>query len=378
MPAPKSSRPLPARIDSLTSLRFFAAAWVLILHISNIYALFGINGTIFLRNGDYGVDLFFILSGFILSHVYMGQAQSGKFHFASFLLARIARIWPVHAAMISLYLCTWAALSWLGASQHTIPIGFTLANLFLVHSWGFYGLPGLNGPSWSVSAEFMAYVLFPIFIAIFLKLRARPFLFAALAWGLLCAISVSTRALGWGDLTELWFHTTALRILPEFLFGCAVFACVQAVTLPYAAARLGAFACSASILTLAVFYAWDWLIVGLFGTLIFLLAQCAKHAQRGVMSHPWLLYLGEASYSLYMVHDYVLGNIHDARLRAGQIAPGGLMPFDASAIATIACVFLAMAVSYRWLELPARAALRRLDAPMRAICARLLPATKTT
>ncbi len=378
MPAPKSSRPLPGRIDSLTSLRFFAAAWVLILHVSNIYALFGLNGAIFLRNGDYGVDLFFILSGFILSHVYMGQAQSGKFHFVSFLLARIARIWPVHAVITALYLCTWAALNLLGAGQHAIPIGFTLANLLLVHSWGFYGLPGLNGPSWSVSAEFMAYVLFPIFIAIFLKLRGRPFRFALLAWGLLGAISLTTRALGWGDLTELWFHTTALRILPEFLFGCAVFACVQQVTLPYAAARLGAFACTAVILILSIFVAWDWLVVGLFGALIFLLAQCAKHAQRGVMSHPWLLYLGEASYSLYMVHDYVLGNMHDARLRAGLIAPGELMSFDASAIATIACVFLAMAISYRWLELPARAALRRLDPHVRAICAHLLQRTKTT
>lgn len=375
VPAP-SPLPLPSRIDSLTSLRFFAATWVLALHVSNNYAVFGLNGSTFLENGDYGVDLFFILSGFILSHVYMGQVQSGNFHYTSFLLARISRIWPVHAFITVLYVITLLAINLIGHGDHMIPIGFILANLLLVHSWGFYGLPDLNGPSWSVSAEFMAYVLFPVFIAMYLKLRQHPFVFAGWAWGLLGGASLLAQAMGWGDLSDLWFRTAALRILPEFLLGCAVFACAQKVTLPYAAARTWAYSCTLAIAVLSIFQEWDWLVTGLFGALIFLLAQCAKHHQRGAMSHPWLLYLGEASYSLYMVHDYVLGNLHDARLRTGQIASGGLLPFDAFAIAAIACVFLAMAISYRWLELPARAALRRLDPRVRAISQHILASAK--
>lgn len=79
----------------LTSLRFFAALWVVLFHywpdLTGVSTL-----PSFIAKGYLGVELFFILSGFILCHVYRSAVEEGRFEYGGFLWARLARIYPVH------------------------------------------------------------------------------------------------------------------------------------------------------------------------------------------------------------------------------------------------------------------------------------------
>src|SRR5271155_2672880 len=89
----------PGNIPGLTSVRFFAAIWVVLFHLSrNWDALRKIGG--FLRFGYSGVSFFFILSGFILCVNYLPR----RFSVHDFWLARIARILPAYLVALAVVL----------------------------------------------------------------------------------------------------------------------------------------------------------------------------------------------------------------------------------------------------------------------------------
>jgi hypothetical protein len=81
----------PSDIRPLTSLRICAALWVLVYHFRNHLDL-GLERFGLAAKGYLGVDLFFILSGFILSHVYTRAWAERRFNYGSFLWARLARL----------------------------------------------------------------------------------------------------------------------------------------------------------------------------------------------------------------------------------------------------------------------------------------------
>ena len=139
-------------IRPLTSLRFFAAMWVVAFHYwPNLNAA---ATPALVDKGYLGVELFFTLSGFILCHVYLSSVADGGFRYGSFLWARLARIYPLHLATLAgigaMALAALAAgrvidpniLSW-----SSLP-----ANLLLVQAWGFAPQAGWNHPSWSNAA----------------------------------------------------------------------------------------------------------------------------------------------------------------------------------------------------------------------------------
>src|SRR3954462_7636629 len=86
-------------LSNLTPLRGFAAIWVVVFHFSEIIAKFvPTDKSLIMTKGYLMVDLFFIMSGFIIYHVYQKDFQttfSGN-HFNRFIVARFARIYPLH------------------------------------------------------------------------------------------------------------------------------------------------------------------------------------------------------------------------------------------------------------------------------------------
>jgi peptidoglycan/LPS O-acetylase OafA/YrhL len=162
------------QIAPLTALRFFAAAWVVLYHYwPNLNAAATPD---FAAKGYLGVELFFVLSGFVISYVYQGQVERGGFRYGAFLWARLARVYPLHLATLGAVL-----LMALGAAAAGVAVGAEVfdaaalpANLALVHAWGFAPTAAFNHPSWSISAEWFAYLTFPLFAAVALRLQARP------------------------------------------------------------------------------------------------------------------------------------------------------------------------------------------------------------
>ncbi len=148
-----------AFLPPLTSLRFFAAFAILLLHGTTIWPLPSLLAPLALNQG---VSFFFVLSGFILAHNYPVLVTNGQR--ISFYVSRLARIWPVHiASTILLFVLTPGMVSAL-----FLPDGVTTAFLYttLMHSW----IPlwkhffAFNSVSWSISTEWFFYLCFPLFI----------------------------------------------------------------------------------------------------------------------------------------------------------------------------------------------------------------------
>ena len=112
------------------------------------------------------------------------------------------------------------------------------AHLFMVHAWGTTAAVGWNFPSWSISAEWAAYLLFPLVAALVLKAqRWRGAIAAgalALCIGSFVALSNLHTVLPWvgRDFSQMTAQIGALRILPSFLLGVALYAFGRAHAAP--------------------------------------------------------------------------------------------------------------------------------------------------
>lgn len=293
MTAPKDIRPL-------TSLRFFAAMWVVLFHYwPNLSAT--MPGVV--AKGYLGVELFFTLSGFILCHVYLDSVADGGFRYLGFLWARLARIYPLHLATLFGVgaMALGAQASGRSIDANVLSWASLPANLLMVHAWGLAPAAGWNHPSWSISAEWFAYLSFPLFAWAALSMRRRPYLALAGVLGALALVYPAFQALAGFPLTHATIAWGALRIIPCFALGCAVNLVWRAGGVrSRVAAGLGALFSGAAIALCAQFGAPDPLLVALFGALILSLAFLSSAGENSGGGAPFV-YLGEISYSIYMV-----------------------------------------------------------------------------
>ena len=349
---------VPADLRSLTSLRFLAAIWVALysfwpnLDVSNLGLPAMPN---LVAKGYLGVELFFVLSGFILCHVYLAAHGEKRFSYKDFLWARIARVYPLHIATL-----IGVGLLGLGATMAGMAIDSNVlsweslpANIFMVHAWGLAPEAGWNHPSWSISAEWFAYLCFPAFAFVAWKLRHRPVVAVIGAVVFMALLYAGFQRLAGFPLTEATIRWGALRIVPCFAYGCALYLLYRRAPLPRAGWIAGVLALM--IVAAAVLSAWDGVIVALSGGLILSLASLSN-AQAGVLASKPAVYLGEISYSVYMV--VVPWKLLAVNLAAKLTdAPDKQLQLFVW-LAIMASLPIVAAVSYHLVEYPARKALR--------------------
>lgn len=123
-------------IVALTGLRGLAAIWVLLYHVFGYHVFL-------LGLGYAGVDIFFMLSGFILTHVYIADRQLGtRRGYAHFLLVRLARIYPLHLFTLVVLIMIVAVLPQYRelSARDAFSATALAANFLLVQNW----IPGLG------------------------------------------------------------------------------------------------------------------------------------------------------------------------------------------------------------------------------------------
>lgn len=162
---------------ALTGVRGVASLWVFLFHAfqnSNIPLI---------DKGDLGVDLFFILSGFIIAHIHARDFRDtiSWINFKKFMTLRVARIYPLHlltlVALLAIVLIYPAFIKNYNLSSFSA-FNF-VGNLFLVHTWLTPFIPldmrgagwSWNSPAWSLSAEWLMYFLFPVIAYILGRFR---------------------------------------------------------------------------------------------------------------------------------------------------------------------------------------------------------------
>lgn len=340
-----------ANIKPLTALRFFAAFWVVMFHYWPNLAV-GFTPAIAAK-GYLGVEAFFTLSGFILCHVYLQGFGQGRFRYGDFLWNRLARVYPLHlATLLGVGLmAAVAGLAGVSVGHNIVSWEALPANLLLVHAWGLAPVSGWNHASWSISAEWFAYLSFPVFAFTAWKLRKKPFLAVALALALIAVLYPTFERLAGFPLTEATIKWGALRIVPCFAYGCALHALWRSGAIPGRVAAPGAAIMGAVVLGMVQFGAPDFLIVAGLGGIIVMLAGLAASGST-FASQSLFVYLGEISYSTYMICiPWKILSVN-AATRILQIE-GDQLPFLVWVVIVAALIPLS-AISYHLIEKPAR------------------------
>jgi len=151
-------------IPSLTSIRGVAALWVVLVHVHKpLRELLPESVPLapFIDAGVYAVPLFFILSGYVLGLRYLSRFQRLEAGLIlRFLWLRIGRIYPVHLLTLLVSMALVTRHGWPSDAAHS-PRAL-LSNLLLIHAWDRNFLLSWNYPSWSISSEWFAYLMFPL------------------------------------------------------------------------------------------------------------------------------------------------------------------------------------------------------------------------
>ena len=234
------------------------------------------------------VDLFFILSGFVMAHVYGRElASDWRAHWSKFAIARFARIYPLFA-LTMLSMMTMVSLS--GARVRLISFSGRSLVLqpFLLQQWS--GL-SWNYPSWSISTEAEAYIFF-VFSAGLLVTGKHPGFMAACCVAILAALCIAK-----GGSLNLYSGTSALvRTLSEFSLGALLY---RANSNHAGFPREWALILAVLFVGLATITNLDFLIVGAFPGLIYYGFNATDAFGKLLNSRPSVA-LGNWSYSIYL------------------------------------------------------------------------------
>ncbi|MDE2517159.1 MAG: acyltransferase [Rhodospirillales bacterium] len=363
-------------ITSLTSLRGFAAMAVILMHYSaTMQPLASGKFPSLAPHGELAVDIFFILSGFIMAYTYLPSFRTEKGWTAAywpFLTKRAARILPLNIAVTILLIVMAMIASWLfrinifpKVRLTHIPTDLILNALMLPGIGIGYSI---NWPAWSISVEFLAYFLFPLFLAGVFHQRTTVFLMSC---GAACFLIVLVCATG-NHLSPDGIHGHYFlpwrdlgRCFSEFVLGLATYRA-------YASGRYRTifrrdavvFVLLAAIAAIIGLRLGDLFALFLFPLLILSLSLNDGRV-KAIMAARLPHFLGIISFSLYLVHDNfrpIAAMIVHA-LHPAPIAP--LVAMGLAAMFSVLMIFPAWAC-YTWIERPGRTLLRALPARIAA------------
>ncbi len=313
-------------IKALTGLRIIAAVWVVLFHFRPLLrqAAPEVSEALapVLNCGAQGVDLFFILSGFVLTWNYldrMGLSWSLR-ETLHFLWLRLARVWPIY--LVTLHL----AMLWVIFTLHVghvpapevsqLTATSYVRQVLLVQLWfqPFFDGSSWDGPAWSISAEWLAYLLFGLIVLAIYRM-AQVTTAHGLTWlAIVASLPPLLLLLATGQFYTPWSWLP--RIVMQFTAGALACAAVRKMRLTDPARRgAGYLAVLLVVAVVGALYFFDahplsgmqdsgGLVDVLFVPLVMALAVGAGSLPR-LLSTRLLVYGGQISFCLYMVHELV-------------------------------------------------------------------------
>ena len=349
------SRETPAHLAALTGLRGVAAWLVVLYHIrlsladilpAPVIGLFA--------KGYLAVDLFFILSGFVLWYNYAPRLRAGGIGAAGlFLWRRIARIWPLHFLILALFVAFALTLNATGRDTSAYPFAELPLHLMLMQNWGLTESLAWNDPAWSISTEMAAYLAFSMVVL-------------AAGWERLPTVALVAIGAGLASAIALWFGAHGETVLGADIARLGLMRCLLGFSLGNVACllwlrwhgnrRASAIALSASAAILYGALVFD-LPETVFVPAAFVTGLLALALGRGMIVRALggraLRYLGEISYSTYLAHTFLFLLFKlafvDASLQIGWAALAGFLLL----------VFIVSAALYHLVEKPAQRWLNR-------------------
>jgi peptidoglycan/LPS O-acetylase OafA/YrhL len=309
------------QLKPLTGLRFLAALLVVTYHFgpyvlrplaSDPLGALKIVERNIVVTGMIGVDLFFILSGFILAYTYLDGRGRLRGTRGQFWVARIARIYPV-------YVCAWVVAALPFVWHHDprdMPVLAAATSLTLTQAWLPWFPTDWNQPAWSLSNEALFYLLFPLLpIAVARLNRYHLYLAMGALWTISLAMPIAYLAAHPAGSVWSSMVFNPLFFLPEFLTGVALgrlYVLAQergAMSAATRRIRPGTLAALALLGCATVMVALPWTFGPMyhvaaipFFTLLIYSLVCGESRLASLLSTPAMVQLGEASYALYILH----------------------------------------------------------------------------
>lgn len=352
------------KIEELESIRGIAAVLVVLFHMP--FWNLRLYNTAIIRNSYYMVDLFFVLSGFVM-YLNYGERLRSLRDLLRFQLLRIGRLYPVHLLFLLIALLM-AVAKWFAS----VKFGMTLPNggafkdaglhafieqLFLAHALGFSGNAlSFNEPSWSISVEFYTYLVFGLFALI----PPRPLRLSI--YGLLSLASL---------ILLQWFapaignFSFILQCFAGYFLGCLIAAWSSPEKV-----QLSSFTGLAALVVLVLFLCL--VKPGSFNILIYFFSAALICAVvlgkdgwfRSLLRHRVFTFLGLISYSLYMSHHAMLWAcnmfVRVVMKRPEAVIAGISYPqlsFVEACVANVIAVAITIGISsvvFKWIEDPMR------------------------
>ncbi|MFC0407273.1 acyltransferase family protein [Roseomonas elaeocarpi] len=355
---------MKTEIKSLTGLRGVAATLVMVDHYAAIDFSYPFPLDL-LPHMYLAVDMFMVLSGFILAMTYEDRLTTVSAPgYWNFLLRRIARLYPIYAltTVVCFVLCR---MGWLTFLNPDTSYGALLANLLAIQTWVWPG-SSLNGPGWSISTEWFANLVFPLLMP--LMLRRSLALVTAISG--LAFVTLIISALMFGQLFDvpssgavnIISGPQALgRCVTEFLIGMYCWRLRSRVPAMRALAdHRVQFALLLALAVLMQFTELDTVFVAVCCLLLIGLSFESSGFSAALRSAP-LVYLGRISYSLYLIHITLL----PLRDELGGLFRRHDVPaaWTWAVLSTAAVAIMLATFSWRYLERPSRSHLRSVLRP---------------
>lgn len=356
----------PTFLSPLEGLRGIAAVGVVLYHS---WYHWQINRIGIVEHGDLFVDLFFVISGFVISHIYTRRLRSTP-DFAEFAILRTARLYPLHLftlLVLAAYTLAsaWAATHWGLRFPHSHSdmvgnngLGYFFEHLLLLQGLLSPNIASFNSPSWSISTEYFTYFIFAFAVLMAARFRLFPVLLALLALVPLAYLFQQ------GELTA---DSRILRCIAGFFTGTLVYLAwarfhpglrrrlagraAHALELTVAALTLAAVSCCGKGRA-------QFLVIPCFALLVFLLADGGGLVARFLKYRP-IQALGRWSYSIYMVHFAVILVMGDLARRFWTHGPGAFKFWDVWQTLPVTALLLVVvlvvaSLTYRFIEDPPR------------------------
>ena len=346
-------------VRALTGIRGTAALTVFLAHTRAALEPRGIDlwvptaiERLFLSGGRQ-VDIFFVLSGFILSMTYASWFDSNLHvkQYGRFLRKRFARIYPLHAFMLILVLC-FVLVARIVHADVANGIGrFTFSslvpNFLLIQAWysDSADAANWNPPSWSISIEALAYLLFPVFLRSTVAIRrSRPWVMIAviIGCGLICNAFVF-----WGQTGV----EGIVRGLTEFVLGSCLASLYRHPLAVWLKSNVGSVVALVGLAICFVLTPDTGFVIAVF-TAPLLLSLTGKNAVSAFFGWSPVHFLGEISYSIYLGQflftSIAYRLVSTAWMRSGHLATAlGLL-------AIVAFVLSLSTMTYFGVERPGR------------------------
>lgn len=343
------------RFPLIDVLRGFAALLVVFYHVlaHREWPGFPSGGLAELpKTGWVGVDLFFVISGFVISHTALNGYEKGGNWRSAYFERRLRRIVPLYIASMAAYMFLVnpevLRLAWM-------PVVHILSHLGFVHNLWHETHGSINSPNWSVGLEMQFYVLIAI---------ATPWIARSPLWKVFLVWASIGLAWRWGSalvfppgnsnpMLQFIYASQLPGTLDEFVFGICIAKLLRDGYLQYDKWKLAAWASAATVLlTMACITAvpeiayWksslsiiSWRPLACAGFACVLACLVMAPTDGSWLTRPFR-YLGEISYGIYLWHMPVLLTLLEKTQWQGKTLLAG----------TVGCTIVLAALSWHGFE----------------------------